>query len=332
MRRIGIVGLGGQGRVHLNEIWDRAPFEVAWVFDANLRRPAGVSAGLVVQSLQQGISRGADLAVVATPPATHFRVAKSLLEAGINVLVEKPACTSFRETERLLEAAKRCERFVIVHFSRRWDPDFVAVRDVLQAYDFGCVHEIESRVTDAYTLSETYPGRKQWKLESPGGGILLDWGPHLFDQLFELMGNRKPLYLTCHSGRPNELVARGLEEQFTVHVEYSRGVTATLRASWNNALLSARWLVCGTRAALCVSRSGAAQGKVVWRDGAEVRVAMTTARERIQPHEGIRKLVESAMRRHRAPAGEERRIRWVAHAVDLAKLSGRTRRTCRWGL
>jgi len=269
------------------------------------------------------------MVVVATPPQSHFDIAKAVLRAGHNVLLEKPTTISARETRSLLESARRRGLFVLTHFSRRWDLDFLAVKQALSSHDLGRIHEIESSVSDGYAFCESYPGRKPWKLRYPGGGLLLDWAPHLFDQLFELMEPRRPSFLYCDSARPNRLVDFRLEEQFTIHARYAESLVV-LRASWNSGLPRWRWLVQGTKGALRVERLGEAKGSIWWRDGDQILTDSIEVPPDTSAVESFRALVQRAFQDPEIRLSEARRMTSVAYGVDLARKSASGRVLLFW--
>lgn len=328
--KVGLVGFGSQGKWHFERLWSVPPFEVVWVFDRRAHQISKLPSTLIVHSTQQALRRDSTLVVIATPPSTHFCIARFFLLAGKNIILEKPTAISDFETRRLLEIAQRRQQFILTHFSRRWDPDFLAVKEALSAYDFGRVHEIESRVSDSYALGESYPGRHPWKLQYPGGGILLDWGPHLLDQLFELMGHTRPEYIYCHNDRPNRLVDPKLEEQFTIHVKY-RDCLVVLNASWNAGLPRPRWVVCGTRAALLIDQAGH-RAAIRWRRGDRTVTKQLDMPDFSFGLKAFRALVKMSTQDQKILINEAKRMRMVSYAIDLARRSYLTGKILAWKL
>ena len=72
-----------------------------------------------------------DLVVLGTPPATHFPLAKAALEAGLDVVVDKPFAVSSAQGRELIVLAERLGRVLTVFHNRRWDGDFLTVRKLL---------------------------------------------------------------------------------------------------------------------------------------------------------------------------------------------------------
>ncbi|MCP4367623.1 MAG: Gfo/Idh/MocA family oxidoreductase [Deltaproteobacteria bacterium] len=329
--KVGIIGFGGQGKFHFEYLWNIQPFEVSWIFDRHAERIAALPIFLQVFSLKDALCREAQIVVIATPPSSHFYLAQTLLMAGKNVIIEKPTAVSYDETCLLLELAQHRDLFILTYFNRRWDSDFLAVKKALNNYDFGKIHEVESKVTDAYDLCESYPGRKAWKFIYPGGGILLDWAPHLFDQLFELMGRKSPKYVYCHSDRPNRIVDRRLEEQFTIQIKYGKCI-AIIGASWNAGLQRPRWLICGTRAAFMLDKPGECNGTIRFRQGNTTLVERFDNPISLLATEEFRTLVQTSMRNRKLLRNEVRRMRMVAYGIDLARSSFIKGKPLKWEL
>ena len=85
-----------------------------------------------------------DLVVLGTPPATHYPLAKAALEAGLDVVVDKPFAVSSAEGQELIALAERLGRVLTVFQNRRWDGDFLTVRKLLAGEALGSVTRFES--------------------------------------------------------------------------------------------------------------------------------------------------------------------------------------------
>ncbi len=152
-------------------------------------RPAAVAAALpgvavVADYAALAADPGTDLVVVASPNGSHYRLARAALDAGRHVVVDKPFTVTLAEADDLLERAAGRGLLLSVFHNRRWDGDFLTLRDVIAAGTLGEVREFVSRF-DRY---EPLP-RDRWR-ERPddGGGLWYDLGPHLIDQALCLFG------------------------------------------------------------------------------------------------------------------------------------------------
>ena len=123
-----------------------------------------------------------DLVVVATPDDTHAPLARAALEAGKHVVIDKPFVTDPADGAALI-ALGEARRLVLSAFhNRRWDGDFLTVRDVLAQGTLGEIALAELR------WDRFRPAIKPGWRETSGAGLLDDLGPHLIDQALQLFG------------------------------------------------------------------------------------------------------------------------------------------------
>lgn len=143
-----------------------------------------------------------ELVVVNTPVQTHFEYAKMALEAGKNVIVEKPFTVDVTEAEELVKLAEEKGLFVSVYQNRRFDRDFLQVQKILNDGKLGTMKEVEIR----FDRFRTEPSGKQHK-ENPieaGSGSLHDLGAHLVDQAVQLFGYPEKLFADVFSMKGSE--------------------------------------------------------------------------------------------------------------------------------
>jgi scyllo-inositol 2-dehydrogenase (NADP+) len=125
-----------------------------------------------------------DLVVIATPNLMHFPLAKEALLAGKHVVVDKPFVIRASEGEELARLAVERGRVLSVFHNRRWDNDFLTVREVIASGLLGAVHSYEAHF-DRYRPDV----RDRWREQNlPGSGLLYDLGSHLIDQALCLFG------------------------------------------------------------------------------------------------------------------------------------------------
>lgn len=124
------------------------------------------------------------LIVIATPNTSHLELARKSLSAGKHVVVDKPFTLTVSDALELLAKAAAADRLISVFQSRRWDGDFLTLRDLLHNGPLGEVTHFESHY-DRYRPEV----RQRWReMPGPGSGIWFDLGPHLVDQVLQLFG------------------------------------------------------------------------------------------------------------------------------------------------
>lgn len=155
------------------------------------------------ESIEELLADDVDLVVVNTPVDTHYQYAKQAITAGKHTLVEKAFTTTAAEAKELGELAKAKGVTLTVYQNRRWDSDFLTVKQVLDSGVLGTIVEAEIRF-DRYNpiLSP-----KAWKEgNNYGAGILKDLGPHIIDQALALFGYPEAVFADIRTLREGSLV------------------------------------------------------------------------------------------------------------------------------
>ncbi|MFU2486716.1 oxidoreductase [Thauera sp. WH-1] len=185
--RVALIGYGGAGRVfHAPLIRHTAGLELALVASSRGDELARALPGVeVVATPQHALSRDdIDLVVIASPNPTHAALAEAALRAGRHVVVDKPFTLTLAEARGLARLAAQRDRVLAVFHNRRWDNDFLALREVLASGQIGRLTWLESRF-DRFRPHV----QDRWRERADdGGGIWLDLGPHLVDQALQLFG------------------------------------------------------------------------------------------------------------------------------------------------
>ena len=227
MIRVGVVGFGMGGRVfHGPLISSVEGLELAAVVERSSNKAAerypGITTYRSVEEMLADSSLG--LFVVTTPSGTHFEIARQLLEAGKNVVVDKPMSTTSAEVAQLMELAAAKKVLLAPFHNRRWDGDFQTIQKLLDEGSLGRLVWFESRFD---RWRPEMPKDRLWKESAAqGGGVLLDLGAHIGDQVLMLFG--KPEAVSADVGRERD--GQGANDAFTVRLRYP-GLTVILGAN-----------------------------------------------------------------------------------------------------
>jgi scyllo-inositol 2-dehydrogenase (NADP+) len=189
MIRVGVIGFGLGGRVlHSPVISSVEGLELAAVLERSANKAAERYPGIVTYRTLDAMLADASLGlfVVTTPSGTHFEIARQLLEAGRNVVVDKPVCAGSAQIAELMALAAAKNVLLAPYHNRRWDSDFQTVQKVLREGSLGRLVSFESHF-DRWRPAA--PTERLWK-EDPvlGGGVHLDLGTHIADQALTLFG------------------------------------------------------------------------------------------------------------------------------------------------
>lgn len=261
--KIAFVGFGGMAKWHYDEIQTIEELEVAGIWDIKEERRVYASEnGLHVYSGLEDLlaDPSADLVLIAAPNDVHKPAAIAAMRAGKNVISEKPVTLSSQDLQEMIEVSKETGCFLTVHQNRRWDEDFLTVKKIVEEGKLGELFRLESRVHG----SRGIPG--DWRQEKEhGGGMILDWGVHLLDQimlLFSAVPLCKVYGIVTHV--TNQLVDDG----FYAELAFANGVTALVEVGTSNFVSLPRWYVLGTNGT-AVIEDWDLRGKIVRASGVD---------------------------------------------------------------
>lgn len=127
--RIAVVGAGQFGQNHCRVVHESARAQLAFVVDTDAGRASAMAAQYGAEPLvdYRALAGRVDAAIVATPTTAHEEVASALLDAGIDVLVEKPIAIDTDAAARMIEIAGRRGRILQVGHLERFNPAVAAL-------------------------------------------------------------------------------------------------------------------------------------------------------------------------------------------------------------
>ena len=239
--RIGIIGCGFATQTFHAPLIEGVPgLELAAVSSSDPAKVHAYRPSLEVLATPEALMArpDIDLVIVPTPNDTHFPLARAALLAGKHVVVDKPITLTVTQAQALDVLAKRQERVLSVFHNRRWDGDFMTVRQLLQTGELGRVVHFESHF-DRFRPQL----RTRWR-EQPGlgGGLWFDLGSHLLDQALQLFGWPQAIHLDMASLRDGSVT----DDWWHAQLRYD-GLRVSLHASALVAASERRFAVHGTR-------------------------------------------------------------------------------------
>ena len=244
---VGLVGFGAIGPEHLSAISAVPGLSVAAVADHSPERLKAAIALAPEAAPADGLDELLDnpavgAVVVSTPPNTHFALARRALEAGRHVIVEKPFCLTVAEADQLLEAATGAQRTLTVYQSRRWDPDFMALRELVETGQLGRVFHLE-----AFVGGFEHPCHFWHSDSSVSGGVIFDWGAHYLDWILQLLPGR----VVEVSASSQKLIWLDVtnEDHFVLRMTFEDGASAEFIHSDIAAARKPKWYLLGTEGA-----------------------------------------------------------------------------------
>jgi len=247
MIKTGIIGFGYMGHFHYEKFKHLEEAEVTAIYDTDAEKRNEASAlGIKASaSLEEFLNEDTELVVISTPNQFHASYAIQALQAGKNVLCEKPAVMGMQELKDVLAAAEASGRFFTVHHNRRWDSDYLTVKKVLEEQTIGQTVMIESRVLGERGVVFGWRGDPE-----SGGGMLYDWGPHLIDQMLNLFPGHTVEYVAAQL---LSVLTPAVDDFVMLSLYFDNGVRANIQIGTMALQKMPRWFVYGDRGTMKLS-------------------------------------------------------------------------------
>ena len=218
--RFAVVGLGYWGPNLVRNLVGLADAEVTMLCDD---RPSALEALVARYPSVRGTTDygrvladdEVDVVVIATPIATHFELARTALEAGKHVFVEKPLAASLEEGEELVRLASQRGLILMPGHTFLYSPPVQLVKDLISAGELG----------DIYFVSTS---RVNLGLHQSDASVVWDLGPHDFSILQYWLGEL-PSHVTALS---RGCILPGTPDVAFVNVEYPSGIIAHVELAW----------------------------------------------------------------------------------------------------
>ena len=254
--RLGFIGYGGMAGWHHQNLV-RAPKVIPYgVYDINPARvKAGVEKGLVGYESSRALLSDPkiDMVLIATPNNFHAEYSIAAMRAGKHVICEKPVTMNSMELKQVMEVSRETGMQFSIHQNRRWDKDYLTVRKAIEEDMIGEPYLIKSYVLGSRGIPEGWRTHKV-----AGGGMMLDWGVHLIDQMLQMIG--KPVVKVF--ARMQHLNFTEVDDGFTLTLEFENGPVAMVEVDTASFISQGRWHVRGSNGTLCVDNWDA-QGKII---------------------------------------------------------------------
>lgn len=246
--RVGFVGFGRQAEFHASAMAATPQrFALAAVCDVTPSRQEAARAQFDMPAdsdLDAFLRRDLELVFITTNSSSHHDIALTVAAAGKHMVVEKPLAMTSREAAEMLEAARRHGVLLTCYHNRRWDPDVLRVRRVVQEGRLGDLFLVEnrsasSRPAHGFGVPEF---NQAWRItKALGGGTIFDFGPHWFDQVLSVVPGRVvQVYADVR-----HLAWGDADDHFDVKLVFEHGCRATVSKTDVAYLAWPKWMVFG---------------------------------------------------------------------------------------
>ncbi|MFF2484651.1 Gfo/Idh/MocA family protein [Paenibacillus sp. NPDC058071] len=247
--RIGIIGAGAIGNVHLNTFAKLDTANIVAITDAYLpmaQQRAEEHQIPTVHETPQALLEDPtlDAVIVAVPNQFHAPLAIEALKQGKHVLLEKPMAIDSASALAITEAVQASGKVLMMAHQMRWQGLSLAVKAMIDQGDLGTIYNVKT----GWMRKKGIPGWGSWftRKDQSGGGPLIDIGVHMLDLSLYLIGNPKPVsvYGSTYAefgpnkegignwGTPNWEGYYDVEDLASALIKLDNGGTLALDVSW----------------------------------------------------------------------------------------------------
>jgi predicted dehydrogenase len=234
--RVAVVGAGAITQVaHLPVLRKLKGVEVVAICDNDFPKARSLADRFEVRNAYDDMEEllGAtelDAVVICTPNHLHEGHVLAALGAGLHVLVEKPLALNTASAQRVIRAAEKKDRVVMVGMNHRYRADVQIVRSFVQTGELG---EVES-VRGSWHVFRPSRSQLGWRLrrDLAGGGAMLDLGLSVLDLGLWLAGNPKPVRVSATLDRPGR--ERATEQAGSAFVVCEGGASIFVDVTWHH--------------------------------------------------------------------------------------------------
>lgn len=244
MYRIGIIGCGKIAQVrHIPEYLANGKAKICAVYDINQERAKEIASALNAvsyESVDALLSSGLDAVSVCTSNDSHAEIAVKALDHGLHVLCEKPMAVTLEGAEKMVEAARKNGRILMIGQNQRLNGTHQRAHELIRKGEIGKVISFET--VFAHSGPETWsvdPGKNTWFFDKKKAvmGAMADLGIHKTDLIRFLLDDDiasvdAKIVTLDKRGSDGSLIA--VDDNAFVIYEMKSGAVGTLRASWTN--------------------------------------------------------------------------------------------------
>lgn len=281
--KVGIIGSGAIVQVaHLPVLRKMKTVSVRAICDTDLPKARAIAERFGVKDAFDDIEEllgyeELDALVICTPNHLHEPHILAALSAGLHVLVEKPLAMSAASAQKIVRAAEKTDRVLMVGMNHRYRPDVQIVRGFVQSGELGIIDSVRGS-WHVFRPSRAQLGWRQ-RRELSGGGVMLDLGLSVLDLALWLAGNPTPVSVSASLDL--ERKDKGVEQSGSAFVSCSNGASIFLDVTWHHIGAGERFGV-GLRAS---KGTAAINPLMVWKElnGVPVDVSPTGSVSRENP-------------------------------------------------
>jgi predicted dehydrogenase len=227
MTRVAVIGAGAMGAIQARECAGLPGVTVAWIADQDQERAEAVATELGARATTDNataIAGDVDAVIVTVPTPFHRPVTELAAAHGKHVFCEKPIARTIDDAEAMVDTCDRAGVRLMIGHVVRFFPEFMKIRDILQADTLGRIGLVRASRVNAFP-----PGDRNWYRDlATSGGLIVDLMIHDFDTLRWYFGDVERVFahgLSYTSHQPTSDYALAV-------LRFANGVIAHVEGSW----------------------------------------------------------------------------------------------------
>lgn len=232
--KVGVIGCGYWGPNLIRNYVEINSSEVVIVADLKPERLSHIKAlypqVIITNNYQDFYNQHLDAVVIATPPATHYPLAKEFLERGYHVFVEKPITLNSQHAEELIQISKKNDLVLMVGHTFEYNQAVATLKSLIDSGELGQIYYVDA-------------ARLNLGLYQSDSNVLWDLAPHDISILLYLLG-RPPISVSAH-GMP--CVSEGIHDIAYMNLCFPDNILGHIHVSWLDPCKVRRVTVVGSK-------------------------------------------------------------------------------------
>jgi predicted dehydrogenase len=232
--KVGVIGCGYWGPNLIRNFVELPVSDVTAVADLKEDRLAHIKSMYprisVTKDYLDLLNNGTEAVVIATPPSTHFEIAKECLEHGLHVMVEKPLTLNSTHAEQLVELAEKKDLIIMVGHTFEYNAAIMALKQLIDSGELGQIYYVDA-------------ARLNLGLFQRDLNVLWDLAPHDISILLYILGC-KPVSVNAQG---TACVLKGIHDVVYVNLIFPGNIMAHIHLSWLDPCKIRRITVVGSK-------------------------------------------------------------------------------------
>ena len=247
-KKCAVIGYGGMGKWHTRYMLASDVVELCGIYDINPAKAAEAEANGIraYSSLDELLSDDSiEFVTIATPNELHKPLAIEAMSRGKHVISEKPVTLSSTDLQEIFDASEKYGRLFTTHQNRRYDVDYLMMKQVYASGELGEVFGVESRIQGSRGIPGDWRGKKEH-----GGGMILDWGVHLIDQMLGIINDKliEKVYCVC-----DHITNSEVDDGFKLDLMFEGGLNAHIEVGTSHFISLPRFYMTGTNGSAIIN-------------------------------------------------------------------------------